>query len=81
MVKYTPEPVYWVGNVGKCDGCNRDLRKMKAISDIKTYTGQWGLFCDDCVPGHSIGKTQHYGMGLGQRYEIQADNRWLKVTG
>jgi len=39
------------------------------------------LFCDNCVPAFSIGKTQHYGEGLGQRYERQDDGRFLKTLG
>ena len=77
----TNSQVYWIGDVGRCNGCQRHLNKEKSISDIRTWEGPWGLFCDNCVPAYSIGKTQHYGVGLGQRYEKQADGRWLKVLG
>jgi len=73
--------VFWTGKPGKCDGCGKALIKEKSFSDIKTFNGPWGLFCDNCVPAFSIGKTQHYGEGLGQRYERQDDGRFLKTLG
>lgn len=69
----------WIGPIPRtCNGCQDTI--VKSFSDIKTRTGRWGIFCDDCVPRWSIGREQHYGTGLGQRYEVDPDTGWFVKT-
>jgi hypothetical protein len=69
--------VFWMGEVPThCQLSNKRITKS---------------FVDGRVPGHSSWACMHpsyyksvggtFGMGRGQRYEKQADGRWLKVEG
>jgi len=64
----------------KCDGCSKQFNQEDAISDIRTWSGQWGYFCEDCVPRWSFDPHNPYGMGMGQRY-VYSNDGWYKVKG
>ena len=86
-------PRYWIGKAPKCcDVCGAGI--TATFSDAKTYRGPWATMCDDCLPKmhiSALGRASNrelpatdpmrYGTGLGQRYERQADGRFLKVAG
>lgn len=40
-------------------------------------TGPWGNLCAECFRGNGC----RLGTGRGQKYEKQADGRWIKVGG
>lgn len=67
-------PVYWNGNVKNCDICGGDFKST--MYDASTRHG-WGNLCHYCFTIHGKG----LGTGLGQKYQKQPDNRWLKVEG
>jgi hypothetical protein len=68
-------PIYWMGTVDKCDICHRKLTKQ--FVDGKTAMGPWAKMHVKCHSDHGLG----FGTGLGQRYEQQANKRWLRVEG
>lgn len=79
MVEMTKK--VWIGtdpSKMSCDGCH--LLFHNAFSDIATFNGQWGNFCDDCLPSFAVHNPCKYGTGLGQRYEKQGKH-WVKVAG
>lgn len=45
--------------------------------DGKTKFGQWAIMAPQSHKTHGVG----IGVGLGQRYELYEDGRWLKVEG
>lgn len=80
-IKFSPPVKYWQGKAPqRCDTCGGMLTD-DAFTDGKTRSGPWAIMCDGCLPRYSIGRMVHHGQGLGQRYERQADGRWLKVAG
>lgn len=71
------KPVYWCGEVTNCDTCSSRL--LTIMFDGKTTHGPWANMCPSCFRlGPGVGRT---GQGLGQKYEKQADGRWLKTEG
>lgn len=71
-------PVTWMGVVvPTCDTCPRPI--VSVFYDMKTKQGPWGCLCTDCA-FHGDGVAQ-LGTGLGQRYEKQADGKWIKTGG
>lgn len=73
--KKKPEK-YWVGQPDpNCDICDRPIDK--AFVDGRTRFGPWGNMCMACFRADGAG----LGLGLGQKYEQQADGRWLKTGG
>lgn len=67
---------YWLGHVGQADDFNSAIGDE--IIDGKTRQGPWALMTPSSWRLHGIGKL---GTGYGQRYQKQADGRWLKVEG
>ena len=69
---------YWCSPAPRtCDVCDGDL--VGTFYDAKTAYGHWGCLCGRCFThGPGLGKL---GTGLGQRYEKQADGKWLKTGG
>lgn len=67
---------YWNGPVpAKCDLEREPI--MDAFVDGKTIFGPWANMCPKCHQSYGIG----LGTGKGQKYERQADGRFLKVEG
>jgi hypothetical protein len=71
-------PNYWLSPApSRCDLCQRPLNGV--FYDAKTAGGPWGCICPTCHTGpRGIGRV---GPGLGQRYELQEDGRYLKTEG
>ena len=69
---------YWLSPPPeKCDTCDTPI--TDTFIDGKTTLGPWGCLCPTCFTfGPGIGKL---GTGLGQKYEKQADGKWLKTGG
>jgi hypothetical protein len=61
-----------------CQRCGTGI--LNSFSDIKTHNGRWAFVCDDCVPKWSIARRNHYGLGIGQRWE-RDKGRWFKTAG
>jgi len=71
------KPVYWVSPVGGFDDFDSPIRD-EIIDGRTTLGGQWALMTPQSWRKWGVGKL---GLGLGQRYERQADGKWLKVEG
>jgi hypothetical protein len=68
--------VYWAGKIGETDDFGNPYGNV--MYDAKTFRGRWANMSEHSfnvfgVPG--------LGIGNGQKYEKQADGRWLKVEG
>lgn len=71
------KPVYWAGPISHCDVCRTPFEKV--FYDAKTNGGPWACMCPSCQNlGPGLGKT---GLGIGQKYELQSDGKWLKTEG
>lgn len=71
-----PNLVYWAGTPPvRCDICHKALGAT--FFDARAQTGHWGCLCQTCYTVHGVG----LGTGLGQKYEVQDDGRYLKVAG
>lgn len=67
---------YWAGSPpSSCDLCKKAI--INLFVDGRTDLGPWGFMCIPCHVLHGYGT----GVGRGQKYEKQADGRWLKVGG
>ncbi len=71
----TSTPVYWAGQVPQADDFGRPIGSC--FIDGRTHSGPWAFMTPATFAVHGIG----LGQGKGQRYEKQADGRWLKVEG
>lgn len=58
-----------------CDNCKQDFGSR--MYDAKTCYGPWGCFCEECFNTIGIG----LGTGLGQMYEKNEMQEWIKVAG
>jgi hypothetical protein len=67
--------LYWVGTVGRCDICNGAIKAE--FIDGATTRGPWASMDPKCHRLFGRG----FGPGRGQRYQRQADGRWLRVEG
>lgn len=67
--------VYWKGNLKDCNICHGPFGTV--MYDAKTIAGPWGNICQGCFITHGVG----LGTGLGQRYELQHDGKFLKTAG
>ena len=74
-----PREVCWTGPVGQTDDFGAPINHEVGgvIVDGKTRAGPWALM----NPASHVVFGCGLGLGLGQRYEKQADGRWLKVEG
>jgi hypothetical protein len=69
---------YWLSPVGETDDFNSVI--SDEIIDGKTVYGPWALMTPKSWAMYS-GTSGRLGLGLGQRYKLQADGKWLKVEG
>ena len=68
---------YWMGLVSlKCEVCSLPLTHRFHDAQLRDFNC-WGNVCDRCHKAYGFG----HGTGIGQRYEKQADGRWLKTKG
>lgn len=65
---------YWHGEVKTCNICKEKLSDV--MYDSNTRMG-WANTCEACFREYGTG----LGTGRGQKYERQADDRWLKTAG
>lgn len=65
----------WLGSK-KCDFCNTIINDI--LIDGKTTDGYWATMCKKCHKIHGIGK---FGIGCGQKYEKNSENRFIKIEG
>ncbi len=75
--------VYWTGDIGQSsNGRFRyddfDQRIVDQFIDGRTRRGPWAIMTPESFAAHGSGKL---GTGYGQRFQKQADGRWLKVEG
>jgi hypothetical protein len=70
--------VFWCGNLGASDDFGRPYGKV--MYDGKTRYGPWANMSEESwlVENGTCGQV---GLGLAQKYELQADGRWKKVEG
>jgi hypothetical protein len=68
--------VFWIGSVGPTDDFGD--RIVKEFIDGRSVYGPWGIFTPKSWQAHGI---RRLGTGLGQRYKLQDDGKWLKVEG
>lgn len=67
---------YWQSAVGETDDFGDSI--SDEFIDGRTVHGPWALMTPKSFRLHGIGRL---GTGAGQRYEKQADGRFLKVDG
>jgi hypothetical protein len=70
------EKKYWAGSPNSKDDFG--LVISRAFIDGKTIHGPWAIMTPSSWRAHGIGRL---GTGYGQKYEKQADGRWLKTKG
>lgn len=70
--------VFWCGPLGDTDDFGRPYGTE--MIDGKTRHGPWANMSAESWKIES-GTGGRLGTGFGQRYEKQADGRWLKVEG
>ena len=70
-------PVYWCGPIGPNDDFGATI--TDEFIDGATKYGPWANMTPDNWAAH--GRYTALGTGMGQRYKLQADGRWLKVEG
>lgn len=66
---------YWLSPVGETDDFNNPIEDV--IIDGRTVMGPWALMTPAAHRKYGVG----LGTGKGQRYEKQADGKWLKTDG
>jgi hypothetical protein len=67
---------YWMGEVKSRDDFGLTIANV--MIDGKTKHGPWAIMTPTSWRQHGVGKL---GTGYGQKYEKQADGRFLKVEG
>lgn len=67
--------VYWLSPLNNCDVCGGKFNSV--MYDAKTSHGPWGNLCQTCFAFEG----GRLGTGLGQKYELQKNGRWLKTGG
>lgn len=72
------DAVYWSSPVGENDDFGMPI--TNTIIDGKTRLGPWALMTPESWEFYN-GTGGRFGTGLAQKYERQADGRWLKVEG
>lgn len=69
------KPVYWAGDPKVCELTHTPLGNE--FIDGRTVFGPWAIMSPEAHHDFGVG----LGMGRGQRYQKQADGKWLKVEG
>lgn len=74
------KPVYWISPLGGFDdfGLPYDLEEGGIMYDAKTVHGPWANMTEASFRKNGVGRL---GPDLGQQYQMQADGRWLKISG
>jgi len=73
---YKKPEVLWTGTpVSECNICDTKIEEV--FIDGATWRGAWAIMCPNCYASHGIG----LGLGKGQKFVKQDDERWLKVEG
>jgi hypothetical protein len=67
---------YWMSPLGDTDDFGDKYDKV--MYDGKTKMGPWANMTETSYKQFGIGRL---GLGYGQKYEKQADGRWMKVEG
>ena len=67
---------YWVGSVEDTDDFGERITDV--FYDAATLMGPWAIMSPRSFHTHGYGRV---GTGMGQKYEKQADGRWLKTEG
>ena len=75
----TDKAVYWLGELGGFDdfGLPYGTRPGPIMYDARTAPGPWANMTPVSFDLHG----GRIGQGLGQKYELQSDGRWLKIDG
>ena len=63
------------GSVGSKDDFQNPI--LDIVIDGKTVYGCWAMMSEESFKKYGCG----LGLGLGQKYQIQPDGRWLKIEG
>lgn len=74
---HSATPIFWAGRLSCCDECGQQFGIQMYDCATAGPGSAWGNLCHSCWT--FAGKPLGY--GKGQRYEKQADGRWLKVAG
>jgi hypothetical protein len=69
------KPVYWNGKITHCQITNKPLGDV--MYDARLPTGQWGNIGQEAFEAYRC----RLGVGFGQKYERQEDDRWLLIEG
>lgn len=70
------KPEYWLSPVGGFDDFDSPIKDT--IIDGRTIHGPWAIMTPESWEKHGCGTL---GTGCGQKYQKQADGKWLKVQG
>ncbi|KFH18447.1 hypothetical protein IB60_17225 [Brucella abortus LMN1] len=75
----TKAPLYWQSPIAACDVCSIVFPKAPGTEmyDARTRAGPWANMCRCCFNFEGLG----LGTGLGQKYVLQEDGRFLCVEG
>lgn len=68
--------VWWLSSLGDKDDFGLPFGEF--MYDAKTTDGPWANMSEASWEKHGIGRL---GPGYGQKYEKQANGRWLKIGG
>lgn len=66
---------YWLSPLSNCNVCSAPFNGV--MYDARVGRGAWGNICQKCFDDYGCS----LGLGRGQKYELQSDNRWLKTGG
>jgi hypothetical protein len=67
---------YWLSEVNENDDFGDVI--IDEIIDGKTKYGLWALMTPKSFKEHGVGRL---GIGYGQKYKRQPDEKWLKIEG
>lgn len=74
--KPKPAPVYWTGDPEKCNLCGNVITTHFVDGKVAGYSS-WAIMCPDCFRDFGLG----LGLGRGQLYEKQPNERYMKIEG
>ena len=79
MVSVARQPRYWFGKVKRADDFGDPIGFE--FVDGRTRHGPWAIMTPASWAREGITRDGSMGTGIGQRYRLQPDGRWLKVEG